>query len=119
MKGIFRPWAERLDMSLPTLDSNEDDPELLIHVPFNGSVKIKVGLHLHTPSYCKGFSMGQELSQLPPCSQGPTAIVMSNSVPTITASITVCRCHRRCKLVKKVSYAGDHHHWRIRWHSAC
>ena len=47
VKGVFRPWAERLDMSLPTLDSNEDDPELLIHVPFNGSVKIKVCLHLH------------------------------------------------------------------------
>lgn len=29
-------------MSQPTLDSNDDDPELLIHVPFNGSVKIKV-----------------------------------------------------------------------------
>ena len=56
MKGVFRPWAERLDMSLPTLDSNEDDPELLIHVPFNGSVKIKVLLHLHAPSYHKGSS---------------------------------------------------------------
>ena len=41
VRGVFRPWAERLDMSLPTLDSNEDDPELLIHVPFNGTVKIK------------------------------------------------------------------------------
>ena len=42
VRGVFRPWAERLDMSLPTLDSNDDDPELLIHVPFNGTVKIKV-----------------------------------------------------------------------------
>lgn len=41
---IFRPWGDRLDMSLPTLDSNDDDPELLIHVPFSGTVKIKVRL---------------------------------------------------------------------------
>jgi hypothetical protein len=41
VRGVFRPWAERLDLSLPTLDSNDDDPELLIHVPFNGTVKIK------------------------------------------------------------------------------
>jgi hypothetical protein len=42
VRNVFRPWAERLDLSQPTLDSNDDDPELLIHVPFNGSVKIKV-----------------------------------------------------------------------------
>lgn len=40
-KGVFRPWGERLDFSGPPLASNEDDEELLIHVPFNGSVKIK------------------------------------------------------------------------------
>jgi len=44
VRNVFRPWAERLDLSQPTLDSNEDDAELLIHVPFNGSVKIKVFL---------------------------------------------------------------------------
>ena len=54
VRSIFRPWAERLDISLPTLDSNDDDPELLIHVPFTGSVKIKVKLpalfiHQHIP----------------------------------------------------------------------
>jgi hypothetical protein len=42
VRGVFRPWSQRLDLSLPTLDSNDDDPELLIHVPFNGCVKIKV-----------------------------------------------------------------------------
>jgi hypothetical protein len=42
VRGVFRPWSQRLDLSLPTLDSNDDDPELLIHVPFNGNVKIKV-----------------------------------------------------------------------------
>ena len=40
-KGVFRPWGERLDFSRLPLASNEDDEELLIHVPFNGSVKIK------------------------------------------------------------------------------
>lgn len=42
VRGVFRPWSQRLDLTLPTLDSNDDDPELLIHVPFNGCVKIKV-----------------------------------------------------------------------------
>lgn len=48
VRSVFRPWAERLDLSQPTLNSNDDDPELLIHVPFNGSVKIKVPRPLST-----------------------------------------------------------------------
>jgi hypothetical protein len=40
-RRVFRPWAERLDESVPPLESNDDDPELLIHVPFDGTVKIK------------------------------------------------------------------------------
>ncbi len=58
VRGIFRPWGERLDMSLPTLDSNDDDPELLIHVPFNGSVKIKVEL--------PGLMFHWQLTVMPP-----------------------------------------------------
>lgn len=69
VRGIFRPWADRLDMSLPTLDSNDDDPELLIHVPFNGSVKIKVRLpasfnHQHNPlkwTSCTTLTLGQNV----------------------------------------------------------
>lgn len=42
MKRVFRPWGERMNMSISPLESNDDDPELLIHVPFDGNVKIKV-----------------------------------------------------------------------------
>lgn len=40
--SVLRPWQQRLDLPLPNLDSNEDDPELLIHIPFDGTVKLKV-----------------------------------------------------------------------------
>ncbi len=38
---VFKPWDRRLDFSGPTLRSDEDDPEILIHVPFDGAVKLK------------------------------------------------------------------------------
>lgn len=38
---VFKPWDKRLDFTGPTLTSDDDDPELLIHVPFDGSVKLK------------------------------------------------------------------------------
>ena len=38
---VFRSWAKRLEEPLNPLLSNDDDPELLIHVPFTGNVKIK------------------------------------------------------------------------------
>ncbi|KAL4857139.1 PITH domain-containing protein [Chlorella vulgaris] len=38
---VFKPWHQRLEASSSTqLDSQEDDPELLLHVPFNGAVKL-------------------------------------------------------------------------------
>ncbi|KAK9837603.1 hypothetical protein WJX74_001224 [Apatococcus lobatus] len=37
----FRPWEQRLESAQPPLRSNEDDAELLIHVPFNGSIKVR------------------------------------------------------------------------------
>jgi PITH domain len=40
-KSVFKPWGQRLDFSAPPLLSNEDDPELLIHIPFDGAVKIR------------------------------------------------------------------------------
>lgn len=55
VRGVFRPWSQRLDLTLPTLNSNDDDPELLIHVPFNGCVKIKVDT-LIQPMHTIGFS---------------------------------------------------------------
>ena len=39
---VLRPWQQRLEPPLPVLDSNDDDPELLIHIPFDGTVKLKV-----------------------------------------------------------------------------
>ena len=41
MQGMFRAWAERTQDPLQPLRSNEDDPELLITIPFNGTVKVK------------------------------------------------------------------------------
>lgn len=40
-KNVFRPWDTRLDVISCPLESEEDDPELLVHVEFNGSVKLK------------------------------------------------------------------------------
>ncbi|KAL3135375.1 hypothetical protein ABBQ32_007563 [Trebouxia sp. C0010 RCD-2024] len=40
-KHVFRSWAERLQDPAVPLDSNEDDAELLITIPFNGAVKVK------------------------------------------------------------------------------
>lgn len=38
---VFKPWEKRLDANGPALMSDDDDPELLLHVPFDGSVKLK------------------------------------------------------------------------------
>lgn len=40
-KLIFREWHDRLNFAAPAVQSNADDPEILIHVPFDGSVKLK------------------------------------------------------------------------------
>ena len=39
--NVFRSWDRRLERPTRPLASNEDDPELLVHVPFTGNVKIK------------------------------------------------------------------------------
>jgi hypothetical protein len=37
---VFRPWPQRtIPLEQPLL-SDEDDPELLLHVPFDGQVKL-------------------------------------------------------------------------------
>ncbi|KAL6597883.1 hypothetical protein ACP70R_046688 [Stipagrostis hirtigluma subsp. patula] len=41
VKSVFKPWEQRLDTSGGFLESNEDDPELLIFIPFTSDVKIK------------------------------------------------------------------------------
>lgn len=40
-KNIFRPWSQRLERIACPLESEDDDPELLLHVEFTGSVKLK------------------------------------------------------------------------------
>ena len=40
-KTVFRPWEQRLDARGPFLRSDDDDPELLLHVPFTGAVKLQ------------------------------------------------------------------------------
>ncbi|RMZ56541.1 hypothetical protein APUTEX25_001388 [Auxenochlorella protothecoides] len=40
-QAVFKPWHARLDSSGPNLRSQEDDPELLLYVPFDGAVSLK------------------------------------------------------------------------------
>lgn len=40
-RNVFRAWDDRLNFGAPALTSNDDDPELLIHVPFTGSIKLR------------------------------------------------------------------------------
>ncbi|XP_002977781.2 PITH domain-containing protein 1 [Selaginella moellendorffii] len=39
-KSVFKSWDQRLDLS-GSLESNEDDPELILFIPFTTDVKIK------------------------------------------------------------------------------
>ncbi|GAA0143962.1 oxidoreductase [Lithospermum erythrorhizon] len=41
VKSVFRAWEHRLNSSEGYLESNEGDPELLVHIPFTSDVKIK------------------------------------------------------------------------------
>ena len=38
---VLKPWDKRLDFSGHSLTSDDGDPELLLHVPFDGAVKLK------------------------------------------------------------------------------
>ncbi len=40
-RDLFRAWDRRLEGDGQALESNEDDPELLLHIPFDGAVKLK------------------------------------------------------------------------------
>ena len=40
LKNVFRPWDQRLARDVEPLHSDEDDPELLIHIPFTSDVKV-------------------------------------------------------------------------------
>ncbi|KAM1329973.1 hypothetical protein ACFX2H_042331 [Malus domestica] len=41
VKSVFKAWEQRLNSSGGHLESNEDDPELLVYIPFPSDVKIK------------------------------------------------------------------------------
>lgn len=40
-KSVFKAWEKRLDFENGFLESNADDPELLLFIPFTSDVKIK------------------------------------------------------------------------------
>eukprot|EP00873_Tetraselmis_striata_P000666 jgi/Tetstr1/420930/TSEL_011991.t1 len=39
-RNVFKPWHQRTEPTVPPLASNEDDCELLLHIPFTGDVKL-------------------------------------------------------------------------------
>ena len=58
-RRVFKPWDTRLDPG-PALESEEDDPQLLIHVPFTCPVKIRAltvmgGADGSAPSQLRAF----------------------------------------------------------------
>lgn len=40
-QNVFRAWDKRLEAPETPLESNDGDPELLLHVPFEGAAKVK------------------------------------------------------------------------------
>ncbi|CAI5494121.1 unnamed protein product [Closterium sp. Naga37s-1] len=40
-EGVFRSWEDRMTFPSQPMDSNEDDPELILFIPFTTDVKIK------------------------------------------------------------------------------
>jgi len=57
---VFKPWAGRTNFSGSPLRSNDDDPELLLQIPFAGSVNIKAisvigGMDGTSPSKMRAF----------------------------------------------------------------
>eukprot|EP00249_Psilotum_nudum_P032593 c48335_g1_i1 orf=178-786(+) len=59
-KNVFKSWELRLDDSTGCLESNDDDPELLLFIPFTSDVKIKAisvigGAEGTSPSKMRAF----------------------------------------------------------------
>jgi hypothetical protein len=40
-RRVFKPWSERMEFSGDPLRSCAGDPELLLHIPFEGEVKVR------------------------------------------------------------------------------
>ncbi|KAH7424715.1 hypothetical protein KP509_11G020900 [Ceratopteris richardii] len=65
-KNVFRSWESRLDTSNGFLESNDDDPELLLFIPFTSDVKIKSVSVIgagdgHSPSRMRAFLNRQDI----------------------------------------------------------
>eukprot|EP01112_Ceratiomyxa_fruticulosa_P021402 TRINITY_DN750_c0_g1_i1.p1 TRINITY_DN750_c0_g1~~TRINITY_DN750_c0_g1_i1.p1 ORF type:complete len:206 (+),score=43.57 TRINITY_DN750_c0_g1_i1:172-789(+) len=40
VRSVFKPWDKRLEKET-FMESNDDDPELILYIPFNGVVKLR------------------------------------------------------------------------------
>eukprot|EP00850_Spirogloea_muscicola_P005216 SM000023S07672 [mRNA] locus=s23:735661:737895:- [translate_table: standard] len=90
---VFKSWEERLDFST-SLESNDDDPELLIFVPFTTDVKIKSicivgGVDGTSPSRMRVFSNREDIDfsnvqDLPPLQEWELAENTRGEVEYVT-----------------------------------
>ena len=62
-RAVFRAWDQRLDSGGESLESNQDDPELLLHIPFDGAVKLKAICIIGT-GWCPPDESAQNASAL-------------------------------------------------------
>ena len=66
-QNVCRPWETRLEEIPCPLESEEDDPELLVHVEFTGAVKLKavtvigLGEDGSAPSHLRAFTNRDDL----------------------------------------------------------
>ena len=66
-QNVCRPWETRLEEIPCPLESEEDDPELLVHVEFTGAVKLKavtvigLGEDCSAPSHLRAFTNRDDL----------------------------------------------------------
>lgn len=66
VRSVFKPWNDRLNPSEITLKSDPDDCELLIHIPFDGMVKLRAiciigGTNDSSPSKLRVFTNRDDL----------------------------------------------------------
>lgn len=76
-KNVFRAWSQRLQVPDTPLDSNEDDVELLVTIPFNGAVKIKAisiigGSDGASPSRLRAYTNRNDLDFATVADMAPT-----------------------------------------------
>ena len=57
IETIFRPWSARLDHPEVSLRCNEDDDELLLHIPFEGNARLRAICIIGAPDGAAPLSM--------------------------------------------------------------